>query len=258
MNYKLTTFDQMNGIGTITMNHPEKRNALSLDMLKELNDLLDNLKKNKDVKVVIVRGAGKIFSSGHDLSEMVNKGLADYTEVFQTCSAFMQKIQDMPQPFIAQVHGVATAAGCQLVAACDLAVAEEGARFATPGVRLGIFCTTPAIPLVRAVGRKRALEMLFTGRMISAREAEQYGLVNKVVPLEKLEEETKALAEKIAEASPLTLRIGKQAFYAQVNLSDAEAYNLGNEVMVSNLFAEDANEGIHAFLEKRKPVWTGK
>jgi enoyl-CoA hydratase/carnithine racemase len=258
MKYELTTFDQTSGIGTITLNHPEKRNALSLDMLKELNDLLDNLKNNKDVKVVIVRGAGKIFSSGHDLSEMVNKGLADYMEVFRTCSTFMQKIQDMPQPFVAQVHGVATAAGCQLVAACDLAVAEEGAHFATPGVRLGIFCTTPAIPLVRAVGRKRALEMLFTGRMISAKEAEQYGLVNKVVPFDKLEEETKALAEKIAEASPLTLRIGKQAFYAQVNLSDAQAYNIGNEVMVSNLFAEDANEGIHAFLEKRRPVWTGK
>jgi len=258
MDYKLTTFNQINSVGTITLNHPEKRNALSLDMLKELNDLLDNLKTSKDVKVVIVRGAGKIFSSGHDLSEMINRGLADYVEIFRTCSAFMRKIQDMPQPFIAQVHGVATAAGCQLVAACDLAVTEEGARFATPGVRLGIFCTTPAIPLVRAVGRKRAMEMLFTGRMISAREAEQYGLVNKVVPFEKLEEETKALAEKIAEASPLTLQIGKQAFYAQVNLSDAQAYHLGNEVMVSNLFAKDANEGIHAFLEKRKPVWTGK
>ena len=258
MNYNLTTFDQMNGIGTITLNHPEKRNALSLDMLKELNDHLDNLKTNNGVRVVIVKGTGKIFSSGHDLSEMVNKGLVDYIEVFQTCSTFMQKIQDMPQPFVAQVHGVATAAGCQLVAACDLAVAEEGALFATPGVRLGIFCTTPAIPLVRAVGRKRALEMLFTGRMISAREAEQYGLVNKVVPFEKLEEETKVLAKKIAEASPLTLRIGKQAFYAQVNLSDAQAYTLGNEVMVGNLFAEDANEGIRAFLEKRKPAWTGK
>jgi enoyl-CoA hydratase/carnithine racemase len=258
MNYNLTTFDQMNGIGTITLNHPEKRNALSLDMLKELNDRLDNLKTNNGVRVVIVKGTGKIFSSGHDLSEMVNKGLVDYIEVFQTCSTFMQKIQDMPQPFVAQVHGVATAAGCQLVAACDLAVAEEGALFATPGVRLGIFCTTPAIPLVRAVGRKRALEMLFTGRMISAREAEQYGLVNKVVPFEKLEEETKVLAKKIAEASPLTLRIGKQAFYAQVNLSDAQAYTLGNEVMVGNLFAEDANEGIRAFLEKRKPAWTGK
>ncbi len=258
MDYTCITFDQTNSIGRITLNHPERRNALSLVMLRELNDLLENLKVDSNVKVVIVRGAGKVFSSGHDLAEMVNGGFADYMEIFQTCSSFMYKIQDMPQPFIAQVHGVATAAGCQLVAACDLAVAEEGALFATPGVRLGIFCTTPAIPLVRAVGRKRALEMLFTGRMVSAREAEQYGLINKVVPLDRLEAETKALAEQIAEASGLTLRIGKQAFYAQVNLADTQAYNLGNEVMVNNLFAEDAQEGIHAFLVKQKPVWKGK
>jgi enoyl-CoA hydratase/carnithine racemase len=258
MNYKLIKFDRTNAVGTITLNNPEKRNALSLAMLKELHEMLDELKEKDDVKVVIIRGAGKIFSSGHDLVEMIDRGLKDYQEVFDTCSNFMQKIQDMPQPFIAQVHGVATAAGCQLVAACDLAVAEEGTLFGTPGVRLGIFCTTPAIPLVRAVGRKRALEMLFTGRMISAKEAEQFGLVNKVVPLSKLEEETKALAEKIAEASALTLKIGKSAFYAQVDLSDAHAYDIGNEVMVGNLFADDAKEGIHAFLEKRKPVWTGK
>lgn len=258
MEYTRITFEQRNSLGTITLNHPEKRNALSLVMLRELNGLLAMLKKSANVKVVIVRGAGKVFSSGHDLAEMIDGGFADYMEIFQTCSAFMQNIQGMPQPFIAQVHGVATAAGCQLVAACDLAVAEEGALFGTPGVRLGIFCTTPAIPLVRAVGRKRALEMLFTGRMVSAREAEQYGLVNKVVPLGRLEEETTAMAEKIAEASGLTLRIGKQAFYNQVTLSDVHAYNLGNEVMVSNLFAEDAQEGILAFLEKRKPVWRGK
>jgi enoyl-CoA hydratase/carnithine racemase len=258
MDYKLITFDQTNAVGTITLNHPEKRNALSLNMLKELNDLLDTLKKSGNVNVVIIRGAGKIFSSGHDLTEMTTGGLADYREIFQTCSAFMQKLQEMPQPFIAQVHGVATAGGCQLVAACDLAVAEEGARFSTPGVKIGFFCSTPAIPLVRAVGRKRALEMLFTGRMISAREAEQYGLINRVVPFEKLEAETRALAEHIAEASPLTLQIGKQAFYAQVNMSDVHAYNLGNEVMVGNLFAQDAQEGMRAFLEKRKPVWVGK
>lgn len=258
MDYTRITFEKRNTVGTITLNHPEKRNALSLTMLRELNDLLDNLQNNGSVNVVIFRGAGKMFSSGHDLAEMIGGGLKDYQEIFQTCGAFMQKIQCMPQPFIAQVHGVATAAGCQLVAACDLAVAEEGALFGTPGVRLGIFCTTPAIPLVRAVGRKRALEMLFTGRMVSAIEAERYGLVNRVVPLERLEEETRAIAAKIAEASPLTLRIGKQAFYAQVNLSDAQAYNLGNEVMVSNLFAEDAQEGICAFLEKRAPAWKGK
>jgi len=258
MEYNRITFGQADGIGTITLNQPEKRNALSLAMLRELSALLDNLKIDGHIKVIIVRGAGKVFSSGHDLSEMVKRGLADYKEIFQTCSAFMQKIQNMPQPFIAQVHGVATAAGCQLVAACDLAVAEEGACFATPGVRIGLFCTTPAISLVRAIGRKRALEMLFTGRMVSAKEAEQYGLVNKVVPLDKLEEETRSMAEKIAEASPLVLGIGKQAFYAQVNLSDAQAYNMGTEVMISNLFAADADEGIRAFLEKRKPVWTGK
>jgi len=258
MDYKLIKFDKTKDVGTITLNNPEKRNALSLAMLKELHQMLDELKEKEDVKVVIIKGAGKIFSSGHDLVEMIDRGLKDYMEVFDTCSNFMKKIQDMPQPFIAQVHGVATAAGCQLVAACDLAIAEEGTVFGTPGVRLGIFCTTPAIPLVRAIGRKRALEMLFTGRMITAAEAEQFGLVNKVVPLSKLEEETKSMAEKIAEASPLTLRIGKGAFYAQVNLSDAEAYNIGNEVMVSNLFADDANEGIRAFLEKRKPQWSGK
>src|SRR5208283_1934763 len=172
-----------------------------------------------------------------------------------TCSKMMQKLQDMPQPVIAQVHGIATAAGCQLVAACDLAVADENATFGTPGVKVGIFCTTPAIPLVRAIGRKRALEMLFTGRMISAKEAEQYGLVNKVVPEKHLEKETKALAEKIAEASGVTLSIGKRAFYTQVNLSDDKAYAYGSSVLVSNLFTQDAAEGINAFLEKRKPQW---
>ena len=258
MNYKLIKFEKTNAVGTLTLNNPEKRNALSLAMLKELHCMLDGIKGKSDVKVVIIRGAGKIFSSGHDLKDMIGRGLKDYQEVFDTCSAFMMKIQDMPQPFIAQVHGIATAAGCQLVAACDLAVAEENTLFGTPGVRLGIFCTTPAIPVVRAIGRKRALEMLFTGRMVSAKEAEQFGLVNKVVPMDKLEGETKAMAEKIAEASSLTLKIGKSAFYAQVNLSDVQAYDIGNEVMVGNLFADDAAEGIRAFLEKRKPQWTGK
>jgi enoyl-CoA hydratase/carnithine racemase len=258
MKFQYIKFEAAGPIGKIILNNPERRNALSLGMLRELGDLLDSLKKNETIKVVIVQAAGKVFSSGHDLTEMLDRGKADYDEVFQTCRSFMQKIQEMPQPFIAQVHGIATAAGCQLVAACDLAVAETGASFGTPGVRLGIFCTTPAIPLVRAIGRKRALEMLFTGRMVSAQEALQYGLVNRVVPPEKLEEETLAMAAKIAEASLLTLGIGKRAFYEQVNLDDAHAYNLGSEVMVSNLFAEDAKEGINAFLEKRKPVWKGR
>jgi enoyl-CoA hydratase/carnithine racemase len=169
----------------------------------------------------------------------------------------MEKIQRLPQAVIAQVHGVATAAGCQLVAACDLAVAAEDARFGTPGVKIGLFCSTPGVPLVRAVGRKRALEMLLTGRMISAEEAQQYGLINSVVPPDQLEEETKALAGKIVEASPLTVSIGKEAFYTQVNLADAQAYDYAKEAIVTNLFAEDAQEGLSAFLEKRKPKWKG-
>lgn len=258
MEYQHLLFDVEGAVGTITLNQPEKRNALSLALLKELNLLLDAVKEDRNVKSLIVRGAGKVFSSGHDISELLGRGTVDYQEIFAVCSGFMMKLQSLPQPVIAQVHGIATAAGCQLVAACDLAVAEEGARFGTPGVRLGLFCSTPAIPLARAVGRKRALEMLLTGRMISAREAEQYGLVNKVVPANRLEEETRAMAEKIAEASRLTLGTGKQTFYRQVILADAGAYNLCNEVMVANLFAEDAVEGLTAFLEKRKPVWRNK
>jgi enoyl-CoA hydratase/carnithine racemase len=258
MSYKLITFDAENAVGTITLNQPEKRNALSLAMLRELSSLLDEVGAREDVKSLIIRGAGKVFCSGHDISEMLGRGMADYREIFEVCSGFMMKLQSLPQPVIAQVHGIATAAGCQLVAACDLAVAEEGTQFGTPGVRLGFFCSTPAIPLVRAVGRKRALEMLFTGRMISAREAEKYGLVNKVVQAAELEKETRSMAEKIAEASLLTLGIGKRAFYTQVNLADAQAYAHGNQVMVANLYAEDAVEGLKAFLEKRKPVWRNK
>jgi enoyl-CoA hydratase/carnithine racemase len=258
MTYKLVMFEKEKAIGTITLNQPEKRNALSLDMLRELSLLLDEIKEKDDVKALIIRGAGKVFCSGHNITEMLGQGMADYREIFEVCSGVMMKLQSLPQPVIAQVHGIATAAGCQLVAACDLAVAEEGTLFGTPGVRLGFFCSTPAIPLVRAVGRKRALEMLFTGRMISAREAEQYGLVNKVVPAADLEKETRAMAEKIAEASLLTLGIGKGAFYTQVNLADEQAYAHGNQVMVANLFAEDAIEGLKAFLEKRKPVWKNK
>ena len=167
----------------------------------------------------------------------------------------MEKIQRLPQPVIAQTHGIATAAGCQLVAACDLAVAEEETRFGTPGVKIGLFCTTPAVPLVRAVGRKRALEMLLTGEMITARQAEAYGLVNKVVPKVQLETETQGLARKIAQASGVALRMGKTAFYNQVNLSDSQAYGHARDAIVSNLFAEDAKEGLSAFLEKRKPTW---
>ena len=255
MDFQLVRFASIGSVGQITLNNPEKRNALSLNMLHELDKALDLVEGSSDIRAVIVKAEGTAFSSGHDLTEMVDRGKSEYAELFRSCSQFMQRIQQLSQPFIAQVHGVATAAGCQLVAACDLAVAEEGARFGTPGVKIGLFCTTPAIPLVRVVGRRRALEMLLTGRLISADEALEFGLVNRVVPLEQLETETLSLAEEIAKASLVALGTGKRAFYAQINLADAQAYDLGSEVMVSNLFTEDAKEGIGAFLQKRKPVW---
>jgi len=258
MSYKNLRFDAEGAIGAITLNRPEKRNALSLELLQELCALLTTISHNNDVRVLIIKGEGKVFSAGHDISQLVSQEMIYYKAIFDTCIQVMEKIQHLPQPVIAQVHGVAIAAGCQLVAACDLAVAQDGTLFGTPGVKIGLFCTTPGVPLVRAIGRKRALEMLLTGRMISAREAEQYGLVNKVVPGNQLAAETKALAEKIAEASPLTLSIGKEAFYTQVNLADTEAYDHAKWVIVTNLFAEDAKEGLSAFLEKRKPTWKGK
>ena len=258
MDMTYVNFHQEGSLGYITLNRPDKRNALCLDMLHELNTLLSTINRQGTVNVVIIKGEGKIFSGGHDISDLVDGDLLHYRDVFETCTQVMEKIQTLPQPVSAQVHGIATAAGCQLVASCDLAVAEEGARFGTPGVKIGLFCTTPGVPLVRAIGRKRALEMLLTGRMISAHEAEQYGLINRVVPSDQLAGETKALAEKIAEASPITLRIGKEAFYTQVNLADTQAYDYAVKVMVTNLFAEDAQEGLTAFLEKRKPDWKGK
>jgi enoyl-CoA hydratase/carnithine racemase len=258
MNYKCLMFDVEGRLAVITLNRPEKRNALSLELLQELNSLLTDVGQNKDLRVVIIRGEGKVFSSGHDISQLVDNQMKYYKGVLETCNDVMVKIQRLPQPVIAQVHGVATAAGCQLVAACDLAVAEEGALFGTPGVKIGLFCTTPAVPLVRAIGRKRALEMLLTGRMISALEAERYGLINSVVALDQLPSETKVLAEKIAEASPLIVSMGKESFYTQVNLADFEAYDYAKGVMMMNLFAQDAKEGLSAFLEKRLPTWEGK
>ncbi|MDY6951806.1 MAG: enoyl-CoA hydratase [Thermodesulfobacteriota bacterium] len=258
MDYTCLKCDLEGAIGTITLNRPGKRNALSLELLEELNTLLMAVGKNKEVRAVIVKGEGKVFCAGHDISQLVGRDMTHFQAIFHTCIVVMKKIQDLPQPVIAQVHGVATAAGCQLVAACDLAVAEDGALFGTPGVKIGLFCTTPGVPLVRAIGRKRALEMLLTGRMISAEEAAQYGLINKVVPKEELAKETKALAHTIAQASPLTVSMGKEAFYTHVNLADAQAYDYAKQEMVANLFAEDAQEGLSAFLEKRKPTWRGK
>lgn len=258
MNYQDIRFQLEDGIGFVTLNRPEKRNALSLNLMAEMIGLLQDVRKDEEFRVLIIRAAGPVFSSGHDLSEMKEGNVVSYRGVFGACTEMMEALRNLPQPVIAQVQGMATAAGCQLVAACDLAVASREARFATPGVRIGLFCHTPQVPLSRAVGRKRALEMLFTGRPISAEEAERYGLVNRVVPPEKLAEETLNLAKHIAQASPLTLALGKQSFYRQIEAEESGAYEYAKEMMALNALAEDAREGISAFLEKRTPKWTGK
>ena len=245
-------------IARVTLNRPERRNALSLALMRELTAYLRSIGESDKTRVVILSAMGNVFSSGHDLSEMRGRSISEYRQLFDACVEMMDAIQSIPQPVIAEVQGMATAAGCQLVAACDLAVAAEEAKFATPGVRIGLFCSTPMVALTRAIGRKRALEMLMTGTPIDARTAAEWGLVNRVAPAAQLREETMALAERIAEASPLIVGIGKQAFYAQIDLDQAKAYDYTKEVMSLNAMAQDAQEGIGAFLEKRKPCWTGR
>ena len=241
----------------ITLNRPEKRNALSLELMEELIQALETVAADPEVRTIVVAGAGPAFSAGHDLSEMVGRDLAFYQRLFDVCTVLMETIHRVRQPVIAKVHGVATAAGCQLVAACDLAVAAETARFATPGVKIGLFCSTPMVPLSRAVGRKRALEMLLTGDLIDAQKAQEWGLVNLVVGDDSLEEAVAELAEKIARSSPLTVAIGKEAFHAQMELDEHRAYDLTRSVMAMNALAGDAQEGMCAFLEKRPPSWKG-
>jgi enoyl-CoA hydratase/carnithine racemase len=203
----------------ITLNRPERRNALSLALMREVIAALQTLSASPDARVVVIDGAGPVFSAGHDLREMVGQDLGFYTELFEVCTQMMETIQRIPQPVIAKVHGVATAAGCQLVAACDLAVAESNARFATPGVKIGLFCSTPMVPISRAVGRKRAMEMLLTGQMIDASTAAAWGLINRAVPAEQLDSAVNHLVDAIVASSPLTVRIGKQAFYSQIELT---------------------------------------
>ncbi len=250
--------EEADGIVTLTMNRPEKRNPLSTEMMRELIAVLREISAKREARAVILTGRGSAFSAGHDLNELRGKDLSFYRSVFDLCTELMTTIQSIPQPVIAQVGGVATAAGCQLVATCDLAVASENARFATPGVRIGLFCSTPMVALSRAIGRKHAMEMLLTGRMIDAATAERWGLVNRVVPEAELAAETRKLALEIAQASPLTMAIGKQAFYAQIDLDQHKAYDYTKEVMSLNAMAADAQEGIGAFLEKRSPMWCGR
>jgi enoyl-CoA hydratase/carnithine racemase len=245
-------------IGVITLNRPERRNALSLDLMLELIDALSAMSEEREVRAVILAAAGKVFSSGHDLNELVGGSIADYRRLFDVCTQLMAKIQSIPQPVIAQVQGIATAAGCQLVATCDLAVSSSEATFATPGVKNGLFCSTPMVALTRAVGRKRAMQMLLTGQPVDAARAADWGLVNMAVAPADLEAETRKLACKIAEASPLTISIGKQAYYAQIELDQPRAYAYAKEVMSMNAAAYDAQEGITAFLEKRAACWQGR
>jgi enoyl-CoA hydratase/carnithine racemase len=210
------------------------------------------------VRTVILAAAGKVFSSGHDLSEMVGRDINEYRRLFDVCTELMTRIQSIPQPVIAEVQGIATAAGCQLVATCDLAIAAEEAAFATPGVRIGLFCTTPMVALSRAIGRKRALQMLLTGEMVDARTAAGWGLVNQVVAASALQAETRKLAARIAQSSELVLALGKQAYYTQIDLDQPKAYAYAKEVMSMNAMAADAQEGMCAFLDKRQPTWVGR
>lgn len=242
-------------IAYVTLNRPARRNALSLAHMQELIHCFQIIEQNRALAVVILRGNGPVFCAGHDLSEMTGQSPDFYRRLFTVCSELMELIQRIPQPVIAQVHGVATAAGCQLVASCDLAVAADDARFATPGVKIGLFCSTPMVALSRAVSRKKALEMLLTGEMITAAEARAEGLVNRVVPAAELESATLALAQKIAAASTMVVGVGKQAFYRQLDMPLPQAYAYAKEVMSLNATFADAQEGICAFLEKRKPEW---
>jgi enoyl-CoA hydratase/carnithine racemase len=241
----------------ITLNRPEKRNALSLEVMGEVTDALRSAAAEPEVRAIVIQGAGPVFSAGHDLGEMVGRDLGFYQGLFEACTVMMEEIHRVPQPVVAKVHGAAYAAGCQLVAACDLAVAAEGTRFATPGVKIGLFCSTPMVPVSRAIGRKRALELLLTGEPVDAATAADWGLVNRVVPEAELDAEIERLVEAIARSSPLTVGIGKEAFYAQIELDESRAYDLTKTVMSANSLAADAQEGICAFLEKREPRWSG-
>ena len=251
----LVEYEISDGIGILTLNNPRRRNALSTEVLQTLKGHLDEVSESGDVRVVIIRAAGPVFSSGHDLGELLQGDEEEHSALFHLCTTAMEMIRLMPQPVIAQVQGMATAAGCQLVATCDLAVAAQSAMFATPGVHNGLFCTTPGVALARAVPRKKAMEMLLTGIPISADEALQYGLVSRVVPDDELEQQTINLAHHIAKASSHTLAMGKRGFYAQVGLNNPDAYAVAESVMTENMQTHDAHEGIDAFLTKREPEW---
>lgn len=247
------------GIVTLTLNRPKQYNALSEELLAELRATLEAIGEDSSVRVVVIAGSGNAFCAGHDLKQMrANPRKAYYQELFVACSDLMLTLVRLPQPVIARVHGIATAAGCQLVAACDLAVASEDARFAVSGINVGLFCSTPAVPLSRNISRKQAAEMLFTGEFIDAATAKQLGLVNRVASPERIDDEVNALAGAILRKSPVAVATGKRMFYRQIELGMEEAYAYAAEVMACNMMAEDAAEGIDAFMQKRQPQWRGR
>jgi enoyl-CoA hydratase/carnithine racemase len=256
MNTPVLFEERDRGVLRLTLNRPDARNALSEALMSALLEALARAAKDPQARVVVIAGAGPAFCAGHDLRELRANPQRDiYERVFAQCSELMLAIVRLPKPVIAEVHGVATAAGCQLVATCDLAVAAADAGFATPGVNIGLFCSTPMVALTRAVGRKTAMEMLLTGKLIDAERAQAIGLINRVVPREGLRDAVDNLAHEIASKSALTVKIGKEAFYRQAEIDLAAAYRYAAEVMTTNMLARDAGEGIDAFLAKREPVW---
>lgn len=249
----------VDGIATLTLNRPAKYNALSEQLLESLQRELDQIAHDETLRVVIIGAEGKAFCAGHDLKEMrASEDRAAHQALFDQCGRLMMSINRLPQPVIARVHGIATAAGCQLVANCDLAVAAEDARFAVSGINAGLFCSTPAVPLSRNLPRKHAMKMLLTGDFISAQEALAFGLVNEVVQAEELESATHSLAVKIAAKSAYSIRLGKDMFYRQLSMDLDKAYAYASERMACNMDSDDAREGIDAFIQKRKPVWNNK
>jgi len=248
-----------NGIATLTLNRPKQYNSLSEELLSQLQSALDAIAADASVRVVVIAGAGSAFCAGHDLKQMrANPRKAYYDKLFAQCSDVMLKVLHLPQPVIARVHGIATAAGCQLVAQCDLAVAADDARFAVSGINVGLFCSTPSVSLGRNVSRKEAMEMLLTGDFIDAATAKQRGLVNRVVPADKLDAEIKALADAIIKKSSVAVTTGKKMFYTQIEMGMEAAYEYAADVMACNMMAEDVGEGIDAFMQKRKPEWKNK
>jgi enoyl-CoA hydratase/carnithine racemase len=244
------------GVATVTLNRPQQFNAMSEEVLAALQTALDEIAADDSIRVVVLAANGRAFCAGHDLKQMrANPSEAYYDDLFNQCSRMMMTINQMPQPVIAKVQGLATAAGCQLVAACDLAVAVDTAVFATSGIRVGLFCSTPAVAVSRNVSRKQAMEMLLTGEFIDAATAVQYGLINRAVPADELDEAVQELVDAIVSKSAVAVRMGKEMFYKQAEMGMAAAYDYSSTVMACNMMAEDAGEGVDAFIEKRPPEW---